>query len=195
MRGQLTEKMVNYNTRAGGQSRLSRRERTVLCLGLVLVMGVLLHQLVVDPFLARKKRVERSLQIKAANVVEMKLLQEHYQQVSANERDIMVRLQGRSPEFSLFTFVEQQIDAVRMKERVTSIKPTVSDYQTGIRQAVIDLKIEGVVLAQLVDFLASIESFNEVVFVERIVVQRSAAEDGLLDAMLSVVTFEVEPAS
>ena len=195
MRGQHTEKMVNYNTRAGGQGRLSRRERTVLCLGLVLVIGVLLHQLVVDPFLARKKRVERSLQVKAANVVEMKLLQEHYQQVSANERDIMVRLQGRSPEFSLFTFVEQQIDAVRMKERVTSIKPTVSDYQTGIRQAVIDLKIEGVVLAQLVDFLASIESFNEVVFVERIVVQRSAAEDGLLDAMLSVVTFEVEPAS
>ena len=59
MRGQHTEKMVNYNTRAGGQSRLSRRERTVLCLGLVLVIGVLLHQLVVDPFLARKKRVER----------------------------------------------------------------------------------------------------------------------------------------
>ena len=164
----------------------------MLAVGVVLVIGVLLHQLVVDPFLTRKHRVERSLQIKAANVVEMKLLQEQYQKISANHRDIMIRLQSRNPEFSLFTFVERQIDTFRMKARVASINPSVSEFQEGVRQSIIDLKIEGIVLAQLVDFLASIESFNEVVYVERIVVQSSSAEDGLLDAMLSIVTFEVE---
>ena len=162
--------------------------------GLVLI-GVLLHQLVVDPFLSSKKRIERSLQHKAASVVEMKLLQEQYLQVSANKTDIMGRLEVRDPEFSLFSFVEQQIDTARLKQRVTSINPTLSDYQEGVRRSVIDLKIEGVVLAQLVDFLASIESFNEVVFIDRIVVQNSSAEGVLLDATLSVVTFEAEPSS
>ena len=85
--------------------------------------------------------------------------------------------------------------SARLKQRVTSINPTLTDYQEGIRRSVIDLKIEGVVLAQLVDFLASIESFNEVVFIDRIVVQSSSAEGGLLDTTLSVVTFEMEPAS
>lgn len=175
--------------------RLSKRERFLLAVGVLFVLGFVFHQLIADPFLTKKQRLERSLQKKAANVLEMKLLQKEYQQISENKRDIMGRLQSRSPEFSLFTFVEQQIDAVRMKERVTSIKPGVSDYQEGVRQALIDLKIEGIVLAQLVDFLASIESFDKVVFVERIVVQNNSREDGLLDVMLSVLTFEIEPAS
>lgn len=175
--------------------RLSKRERFLLAAGLLFVIGFVFHQLIADPFLTKKQRLERSLQTKAANVLEMKLLQKEYQQISENKRDIMGRLQSRSPEFSLFTFVEQQIDTVRMKERVTSIKPGVSDYQEGVRQALIDLKIEGIVLAQLVDFLASIESFDKVVFVERIVVQNNSREDGLLDVMLSVLTFEIEPAS
>lgn len=175
--------------------RLSKRERFLLAVGVLFVLGFVFHQLIADPFLTNKQRLERSLQTKAANVLEMKLLQKEYQQISENKRDIMGRLQSRSPEFSLFTFVEQQIDEVRMKERVTSIKPNVSDYQEGVRQALIDLKIEGIVLAQLVDFLASIESFDKVVFVERIVVQNNSREDGLLDVMLSVLTFEIEPAS
>lgn len=175
--------------------RLSRREQILLTAGLIFVTGFVLHQLVVDPFLTQKRRLERSLQIKASNVLEMKLLKQQYQQVSANKREIMDNLQARSPGFSLFTFVEQQIDAARMKERVSSIKPTVSDYQEGIRQSIIDLKIEGIVLAQLVDFLASIESFDRVVFVERIVVQNNSAGDGLLDVTVSVLTFENEPAS
>lgn len=175
--------------------RLSKRERFLLAVGVLFVLGFVFHQLIADPFLTKKQRLERSLQTKAANVLEMKLLQKEYQQISENKRDIMGRLQSRSPEFSLFTFVEQQIDTFRMKERVTSIKPGVSDYQEGVRQALIDLKIEGIVLAQLVDFLASIESFDKVVFVERIVVQNNSREDGLLDVMLSVLTFEIEPAS
>ena len=175
--------------------RLSERERFMLAAGLLFVIGFAFHQLIAEPFLTNKQRLERSLQTKAANVLEMKLLQQEYQQISENKRNIMGRLQSRSPEFSLFTFVEQQIDTVRMKERVTSIKPGVSDYQEGVRQALIDLKIEGIVLAQLVDFLASIESFDKVVFVERIVVQNNSREDGLLDVMLSVLTFEIEPSS
>ena len=194
----FTMKTENPNRAAKEVSRLqrlSKRERFLLAAGVLFVIGFVFHQLIADPFLIKKQRLERSLQTKAANVLEMKLLQKEYQQISENKRDIMGRLQSRSPEFSLFTFVEQQIDTVRMKERVTSIKPGVSDYQEGVRQALIDLKIEGIVLAQLVDFLASIESFDKVVFVERIVVQNNSREDGLLDVMLSVLTFEIEPAS
>lgn len=194
----FTMKTENPNRAAKEVSRLqrlSKRERFLLAAGVLFLLGFVFHQLIADPFLTKKQRLERSLQTKAANVLEMKLLQKEYQQISENKRDIMGRLQSRSPEFSLFTFVEQQIDTVRMKERVTSIKPGVSDYQEGVRQALIDLNIEGIVLAQLVDFLASIESFDKVVFVERIVVQNNSREDGLLDVMLSVLTFEIEPAS
>jgi len=175
--------------------RLSRRERFVVAGGIVFVACFLFYQVVVDPFLIRKQRLQRSLQQKADNVLEMKLLQKQYEQISVNEKDIIDQLQRRSSDFSLFTFVEEQIDEVRMKDRVTSMNPGVSEWRDGIRQTHIEVKIEAIVLAQLVDFLVAIESFDKVVFVDRIVVQNNSREDGLLDVMISVLTFEDEPAS
>lgn len=162
---------------------------------LIFVACFLFFQLVVDPFLARKQRLHRSLQQKTGEVLEMQLLQQQYQQISGNKKEIMAQLQRRRPDFSLFTFVEEQIEGVRLKQRVTSLKPAVSAWQEGIRQATIEIKIERIVLAQLVDFLLAIESFEMVVFVDRLLVQNNRREDGLLDVMLSVTTFENQPAS
>lgn len=175
--------------------RLSLRERYMVAAGTIFVLLFLFYQIVVGPFFTSKQQLERSLKNKARDVVELKLLQKQYQQVSGNKKAIAERLQTRDPGFSLFTFVEQQVDLVRMKERVTLIKPAQSEYENGLRQSIIELKIEGIVLAQLVDFLALIESFDKVVFVERIAVQTNGREAGLLDATLSVLTFEIEPAS
>ncbi len=163
--------------------------------GLIFVACFLLFQLVVDPFLTSKQRLHRSLRQKAGDVLEMKLLQKQYQQISVNKKEIMEQLQRRRPDFSLFTFVEEQIEGVRLKQRVTSLKPAVSAWQESLRQATIEVKIERIVLAQLVDFLVAIESFEMVVFVDRLVVQNNRREDGLLDVMLSVTTFENQPAS
>ena len=174
--------------------RMSRRERLVVLAGLAFVASFILYAGMVDPFLRSKHKLERSLQASADSVVEMKLLQQHYQQISINKNDIIERLQQRRPDFNLFTFVEQQIDRLRMKERVVSIKPGWGESQAGIRQAVIELTIERVVLSQLVDFLAAIESFDMVVFIDRLIVQSDAASDGLLDIKLDIVTLEIDPA-
>lgn len=175
--------------------RMSRRERLAVLAGLVFVAFFLVYEGIVDPFLSSKHKLERSLQAGADGILEMKLLQQHYQQISINKNDIIERLQQRRPDFNLFTFVEQHIDRLRMKERVVSIKPGWGESQGGIRQAVLELSIERVVLSQLVDFLAAIESFDMVVFVDRLVVQSDAAEDGLLDIKLDIVTLEIDPDS
>ena len=58
--------------------RLSRRERFLLAAGLLFVLGFVFHQLIAEPFLTNKQRLERSLHTKAANVLEMKLLQKEF---------------------------------------------------------------------------------------------------------------------
>lgn len=186
---------ARYDIRQGGARllrSLSRRERYLVAGGTVFVLIFLFYQLVAAPFFESKHRLARSLRAKAGDLVELKLLQKQYQQVNANKKAIAEQLQQRETGFSLFTFAEQQIDQIRMKDRVTSIKPEVSEYEDGLRQSLIELKIEGIVLSQLVDFLSLIESFDKVVFVERITVQTNVREPGLLDVTLSISTFEVE---
>ncbi len=174
-------------------ARLSGRERLLLTTGLIFVVCFLVYESVVGPFFDSKHRLERLLQTKTSDVVEMKLLQQHYRQVSLNKRDIIEQLQQRSPDFSLFSYVEQQVDRLRLKDRVVSIKPGSEPYQDGIRQALIEITIDGIVLSQLVDFLDAIESFDEVVFIDRLVIRNGSEESGLLDIRLDIVTLEIEP--
>lgn len=174
-------------------NRLSSRERLIVGVGLVFVICFLVYEVVVDPFFSSKHRLERVIQNKENDVVELKLLQQHYQQISVNKRDIIEQLAQRSPDFSLFSYVEQQIDRRRLKDRVVSIKPGTKPYQDGIRQAVIEMSIDGVVLSQLVDFLDAIESFDKVVFIDRLVIRNDSEESGLLDVRLDIVSLEVEP--
>lgn len=175
--------------------QLSRRERIIVIGGTVFIVLFLIYQAVIDPFMVKKQRLERSLHQKAENVLEMKLLQKQYQQIKGNEKDIMAHLQQRNPDFDLFSFLDQQISALRIKDRVSSMKPGESEVQDGISQTSIDMKIDGVVLGQLVDFLVAIESFERVVFVDRIVVRRDRNEDGLLDVLITVITFGTPAAS
>lgn len=155
----------------------------------------MVYEGVVDPFLSSKHRLERLIQNKRGDVVELKLLQQHYRKISVNRRDIIEQLQRRSPDFSLFSYVEQRVDSLRMKDRVVSLKPGTGVSQGGIRQAVIEVTIDGVVLSQLVDFLDVIESFDEVVFIDRMVIRNSAEASGLLDIRLDIVTLETEQVS
>lgn len=183
----------NLPQKSGISSRfrnMSRREKVVVIGGVVFVILFLVYQAVVDPFMAKKQRLERSLQKKAENVLEMKLLQKQYEQIRGNEKDIMAQLQQRSPDFDLFSFIDNLITALRLKDRVASMKPAESDIQDGIRQTKIDMKIDGIVLGQLVDFLVAIESFEQVVFIDRIVVQSGRDEAGLLTVFVTVMTFE-----
>jgi Tfp pilus assembly protein PilO len=172
--------------------RLSSRERLIVVAGLVFVFCFLVYEGVVDPFLSSKNGLERLIQNKRSDIVELKLLQQHYRQISVNKKNIIEQLRRRRPDFSLFSYVEQQIDNLRMKDRVVSIKPGTEAYQGGIRQAVIEISIDGIVLSQLVDFLDAIESFDEVVFIDRMVIRNDSEESGLLDIRLDIVTLEIE---
>ena len=72
------------------------------------------------------------------------------------------------------------------------MKPGTTSGQNGLRQSEVEVKVEAIVLSQLIDFLIEIESIENAAFVRRLVVQKSRRESGLLDALISIVTFETQ---
>lgn len=173
--------------------RLSRRERIVVSGGLLFVICFLVYQLGIAAFFEKKGQLAYSIQKWKGDVLEMKLLQQEYRQMRIDQRDIQERLQSRSPDFNLFTFVEQQMNDVRVKDRVSAMNPSTSQWQEGLRQTEIKIQVERIVLGQLIDFLVRVESFDKVVFVQRMFVQKSRGENGLLDAQITILTFEKRP--
>ncbi|MGA7277965.1 MAG: type II secretion system protein GspM [Desulfocapsaceae bacterium] len=170
--------------------RLTRRERVFILGGTMFVLMFLVYQFGIEPFFQKKERLEQALARQRAALVEMQLLQRQYQELKADRGDILERVKRRNPDFNLFTFVEQRATAVRVKDRLTSMKPGTTSWQNGLRQSEVEVKVEAIVLSQLIDFLIEIESIENAAFVRRIVVQKSRQESGLLDALIAVVTLE-----
>ncbi len=71
------------------------------------------------------------------------------------------------------------------------MKPTANEIDEGFNESIVEMKMERVTLDQLVAFLVKIESEEKIVSIQRISIQENGQEDGLLDSVLSIKTFEL----
>lgn len=176
--------------RKTGYGRLERRERMFVWGGVVFVLGFLLFQGVVSPYLEASQRLERALQRQQNDLLEMQILQTEYRELKRRQGEITRLIQQRERGFSLFSFLEQQADGVKLKNRVAYMKPSTSELDDNLQESAVEMKMEQITLGQLVDFLASVESADRVVLIKRLAVQKNKKESDLLDMVVNIVTFE-----
>jgi len=173
-----------------GYGRLAQRERRVLWGGIIFICGFLLFQGVISPYLDARQKLERTLQRTQNDLLEMQILQTQYGEIKRRQGEITRLIGRRDAGFSLFSFLEQQADKVRVKNLVTYMKPSRIDLDEGLQESAVEMKIERVTLRQLIDFLDKVESVDKVVLVKRLAVQKNNKDSNLLDVVATIVTFE-----
>ena len=173
-----------------GYDRLEKRERIFLWGGILFVCGFICFQGIVSPHLEARQKLEKSL-IRAKNdVLEMAILQGQYRDLTERQGEISRMIDQRKAGFSLFSFLEQQANAVKVKNRVTYMKPSTTELEDGFQESAVEMKLEQITLKQLVEFLTRVESLEQVVVVKRLAVQKNKKENDLLDVVANIVTFE-----
>lgn len=170
--------------------RLDKREKIVLAAGGLFILCFIMYIGVISPFFDAKGKLERSLQRKQNDLVEAAILQQEYQQLKDLQGGLAARVTKRSPQFSLFSFIENMAAVVRVKNRVTYMKPSATELDDGFKESAVEMKMEEVTLTQLVDFLSKIESLDNVVIIKRIAIQKNKRTSDLLDVVLNIITFE-----
>jgi len=174
-----------------GIDRLEKREKIIILFGVVFVAGFIILQAMVLPYLEARKTMRRSLTRNESELVDIQLLRQEYLELKSRQGDIEKRLGVRTPGFSLFSFLEEQAAVTRVKDRVTYMKPTANEIDEGFNESIVEMKMERVTLDQLVSFLEKIESEEKIVSVQRISIQENGQQQGLLDTVLSIKTFEL----
>ncbi len=174
-----------------GIDRLEKREKWILLFGIFFVTGFIVLQAIVLPYMEARKTMTRSLSRNESELVGIELLRQEYLDLKSRQGDIEKRLAERTPGFSLFSFLEEQAAATKVKNRVTYMKPTANEIDEGFNESIVEMKMERVTLDQLVAFLVKIESEEKIVSIQRISIQENGQEDGLLDSVLSIKTFEL----
>ena len=183
-------RIVTRIGKIGFVERLEKREKIVIAAGGLFVFCFALYLTVMSPYFEAKGKLERSLQRKQNDLVEAAILQKEYQQLKDLQGGLATRVAQRTPQFSLFSFIENMAAVVRVKNRVTYMKPSATELDDGFTESAVEMKIEEVTLAQLVDFLSKIESLENVVIIKRIAIQKNKKTSDLLDVVLNIITFE-----
>lgn len=172
-----------------GIEKLNSRERWVLFGGIGFVVCFLLLQLVIIPVLDAQNNLEKSIARKKQELIEIKLLQQEYYTLKSEEGTIQARINQRPAGFTLFTFLDQKATEAKVKKQIMYMKPsTVTGDE--LNEAMVEMKLQQIVLADLIEFLRLVESEENVVFIRRFSIQESGDKQGYFDSILQIVTFE-----
>ena len=173
-----------------GVERLAPREKWVLLGGLGFVGLLAVFQLIVGPFIESRRNLEQSIGRKQQELVEIKAMQQEYRSLRKEEGTVRARINDRESGFTLFTFLDQQAETARIKKQIKYMKPSTALGDDDLHETMVEMKLQQTTLADLVAFILLVESEKNVVFIRRLSIQESGSEQGFLDVIMQIVTFE-----
>ncbi|MDR2548855.1 MAG: type II secretion system protein M [Desulfobulbus sp.] len=172
------------------QLKLNQREKMAVGLGGGALVLFVLLQFVVFPLLDGRAKLAKRLATREKAVAEMRLLQEQYRKIGQQTGSLATLLAERSPEFSLFSFLEEKSAASEVKELIAYMKPSESTEHDHFKQSQVEMRLQGVGLAKLVAFLEQIEAPDQLVGIDKIAIQDNSKEEGTLDVTLTMVSVD-----
>jgi len=170
--------------------RLARRERYLVSLAACCIAIFLVFQFLVFPFFENRRRIQRGLKAKEKGLEEIMKLKADYQAYQKGSQNIQQALAKRKEGFTLFSFLEKAAGEAEVKARIKYMKPSVSSGTGPYKESMVEMKLEIITLPQLVGYLYRIESPDDLVSIKRISISENKKEQGYLDAILQVITFQ-----
>lgn len=167
---------------------LSKRDRTTLMIGGVVLLLFIVVQFVLFPLIDKRKRLARSIAVREREIVEMQSMQQKYGQLHEQSNSLEKQLKNRADEFSLFSFLEKMATQSAIKDHIAYMKPSSVTGEGMLRQIMVEMKLQSIGIQQLVDFLNHIESPENVVTIKRISIQENKKEKGTLDVLIQVIS-------
>lgn len=169
--------------------KLVKREKMMILLGGGLTVLYLVLQFVVFPFVDQIEGMRSGIAAKEAALHEMDRLIGEYRSLRRGADAIGQKLHQRKTGFTLFSFLEEAAGLAGVKGNIKYMKPSETQGAGEYLESQVEMKLDGITLTQLVDFLRRVESPENVVTVRRISVQEANAASGYLDVTLQVLTF------
>lgn len=172
--------------------KLNKREKYIIygAIGVVAVLAV--YQFIITPFFENKRRMQNGLQRKKAMIAEMQQWQSDYQAIKQSAQVSKALFAGRSKGFELYSFLNTIAGQTGIKDRITSMKPTkIAQKNSDYRLSRVDMKLDGIGLEQLVNYLYSVETSENIVDITKLTITKKDKKQGLISVMMQVEAIEL----
>ena len=170
--------------------KLAKREKYLVAAAGVVILILLIFQFLVNPFVKEKKRLTNDAKRKQTELQEMVKMSAEYKLLKQNSKDLQRALAGRRKGTTLFSFLEKEADNADVKGHIKYMKPSVSEGAGPYKESMVEMKLDGITLKQLTDYVYRIESPENVISIKRISIKEDTKASGYLDVILQALTFE-----
>jgi general secretion pathway protein M len=124
-----------------------------------------------------------------ADLQKMKELQNTYWAQQTILNNINESLAKRQKDFAIFSFLEELATQSGLKSNILYMKPSVSTQSGFYRESSVELKVDGVTLKQLTQYLYQIESSPQLLKIRKLHIKPRSRSQNLLEATFQVSTF------
>jgi len=170
--------------------KLAKREKYLVSLAACVVVAFVLFQFLIFPFFDKRERLRKGVRVKEGELKEIVALSAKHKNYKKNFQGIQETLTKREKGFTLFSFLEKSAGGVEVKDYIKYMKPSVSQGKGPYKESMVEMKLEGITLKELVRYLYRIEVPEKAISIKRISIKENKRETGYLDAILQVLTFQ-----
>lgn len=171
--------------------KLTKRERySILAASGVILLFVVL-QFVVLPVFDKRERLGRSLRVKEKHLEEMIALKSEHNAIVQRSDLSDSYFDNREKGFTLFSFLDRLSGRAGIKDHITYMKPsTTVQKNSSYKISRVEMKLQGLTLQQLTAYLHMVETSENRVTVKRLSISKTGKQEGFVNAVLQVETFE-----
>jgi general secretion pathway protein M len=170
--------------------KLATREKYLISAGICCITVFFILQFLVFPFFESRRRMASGLKAKEKGLNEIVTLSAEYQTYQKASQGIQEALARRKRGFTLFSFLDEAAGNAQVKAHIKYMKPSTPLSTGPFKESMVEMKLEAVTLEQLVSYLYHIESPADLVSIKRISIKENKKEQGYLDAIVQVLTFQ-----
>jgi type II secretory pathway component PulM len=150
---------------------LRSREKKVMAVCGALVLAAVLHLVIISPSLKKRDDLDRSVTRARIQLEELRFLEREYDQILDETKKIQQRMHERSRDFALFSFLDQTANRLDLKNNLTSMKPSRRTLDQNLAEDLVEMRLEGISLKNLVTYLYEIEKTGAAVAIANIRIQ------------------------
>lgn len=181
---------VSLNKMTQYLNKLNSREKTIAVLGLMGATAIILYGSVVAPVVDRYTGLERVIRQKESQYKDILQLKGEYAVLQKEYKELEKAASRTKEGFSPLTFMENVSVQAKIKDKVISMKPILTPMGGDYRESSIEVKIEKIVLEQIMLYLHIIESSEYPLRVKTLHLKSRFDDPGLMDASVTVSFYE-----
>ena len=166
--------------------RLERRQLIVIGVAVLVFLAVV--QWVVRPVFKSRQKMAMSIQLSEQRLQELLKLEKIYRQALADNARVVKDLSERQTGFTLFAFMESLASRDGLKNQIEYMRPSVKSLSEVHQQEQVEMRLNGVTMANLVPYLYHIEAAPERVRINRLTIKPQQKNPSLLEVNMVVVT-------